>query len=274
MDRSGEPRADRTGITQIALSRAVSQRVRARRASARAALALALAFTSPLAHADLWGYVDEHGRAHFATERLDERYQLFFKGRSTLDVPPTAPGSVRTLETLRSTPLYRRVTASSNVKRFEPLIASQAKRHNLDPALVKAVIAVESAFDPEAISSKGAVGLMQVLPATGERYGVLADARRSVVQRLMDPATNVAVGTRYLRDLLARFAEDLALALAAYNAGEQVVEQYARVPPFPDTQAYVQLVQQFYELYRPPAAPPPAPSTPSRIAIPRPGSAR
>jgi soluble lytic murein transglycosylase-like protein len=136
------------------------------------------------------------------------------------------------------------------------------------------VIAVESAFDPEAISNKGAVGLMQVMPETGERYGIVADARRSVVQRLMDPATNVGVGTRYLRDLLARFANDLSLALAAYNAGEQVVEQYARIPPYPDTQAYVVLVQEFYRLYRPPPAPPAPPATPSRIAIPRAGSAR
>ncbi len=134
---------------------------------------------------------------------------------------------------------------------------------------MKAVIAVESAFDPEAISSKGAVGLMQVLPETGERYGVAGDARRSTAQRLMDPATNVAVGTRYLRDLLARFANDVVLALAAYNAGEQVVGTYARVPPYPETQAYVRLVEDFYQLFRPPPAAPNPPRTPSRIAIPR-----
>jgi soluble lytic murein transglycosylase-like protein len=236
----------------------------------RIVLAVAVALAPALAHADLWGYVDEHGRAHFATERLDDRYRLFFKGRSTLDAPKPGP---RVTETLRSTPLYRRVTASPNVKRFEPLIEAQSKRHNVDPALVKAVIAVESAFDPEAISSKGAVGLMQVMPETGERYGVAGDANRSAVRRLMDPATNIAVGTRYLRDLLERYANDLALALAAYNAGEQAVEQYARVPPFPETQAYVALVQQFYDLYRPPPAIAP-PATPSRIAIPRRDGAR
>lgn len=231
-------------------------------------LAVALAFAPARAHADLWGYVDEQGRAHFATERLDDRYQLFFKGRSTLDAPK--PGA-RVPDTLRASPLYRRVTASPNVKRFEPLIEAQSKRHNVDPALVKAVIAVESGFDPEAISSKGAVGLMQVLPETGERYGVAADANRSVVRRLMDPVTNIAVGTRYLRDLLERYANDL--ALAAYNAGEQAVEQYARVPPFPETQSYVALVQQFYDLYRPPPTIAP-PATPSRIAIPRRDAAR
>jgi soluble lytic murein transglycosylase-like protein len=232
-------------------------------------LALSVAVASNAARADLWGYIDESGRAHFAAERLDERYRLFFKGQSTLDAKPTPTQPAQSLERLRSTPLYQRVVASPNVKRFEPLIESHANKQRLDPALVKAVIAVESAFDPEAISSKGAVGLMQVMPETGERYGVVADARRSAVQRLMDPATNVGVGTRYLRDLLALFANDLALALAAYNAGERAVLRYARVPPFPDTQAYVERVQQFYQLYRP--SPPPAapPATPSRIAIPR-----
>jgi len=232
-------------------------------------VAFAIASSSGLAHADLWGYVDDNGRAQFATERLDERYQLFFKGRSTLEARLAAPGDASSLDKLRATALYQRVAASPNVKRFEPLIESHANQQRLDPALVKAVIAVESAFDPEAISSKGAVGLMQVMPDTGERYGIVADARRSVVQRLMDPATNVRVGTRYLRDLLALFANDLALALAAYNAGEGIVLQYARVPPFPDTLAYVERVQQFYELYRPAPAPPPPPATPSRIAIPR-----
>jgi soluble lytic murein transglycosylase-like protein len=230
------------------------------------ALALAVALAASRARADLWGYVDQDGHAHFATQKVDDRYQLFFKGRSTLDAAKPAR---RVPDALAATPLYQRVTASPNVKRFEPLIETHAKRQNLDPALVKALIAVESAFDPEAISSKGAVGLMQVLPETGERYGVVGDKTRSAVSRLMDPATNVAVGTRYLRDLLARYANDLPRALAAYNAGEQAVEQYARVPPFAETQAYVALVQQFYELYRePPAIAPPA--TPSRIAIPRP----
>ncbi len=233
------------------------------------ALAVVVASASELARADLWGYVDDSGHARFATERLDERYRLFFKGRSTLEPAAPSRDGAQPLDALRSTALYQRVAASPNVKRFESLIESHANQQRLDPALVKAVIAVESAFDPEAISSKGAVGLMQVMPETGERYGVVADARRSIVQRLMDPATNVGVGTRYLRDLLALFANDLALALAAYNAGEQVVLQYARVPPFPDTQAYVGRVQQFYELYRPPPPAPAPPATPSRIAIPR-----
>jgi soluble lytic murein transglycosylase-like protein len=240
----------------------------------RVAIAALVVLAPQPAAADLWGYVDEQGRSHFATERADERYRLFFKGRTTLDAPRAPPGGAA-IERLRSTPLYQRVNATPNVERFTPLIESHAKRQRLDPALVKAVIAVESAFDPAAVSNKGAIGLMQVMPETGERYGIAADGARSIVERLMDPATNVGVGTRYLRDLLARFAGDVALALAAYNAGEQAVDAYAgRVPPYPETRAYVRLVQDFYELFRPPPPPLPPPATPSRIAIPRPSTPR
>jgi len=214
--------------------------------------------TSPQAHADLWGYVDENGVSHFATEKRDDRYTLFFKGRSSLDPPPPAPAPAAGTA-LQDTRLYQRVANHPNLLRYAPLIDELARVHALDPALVKAIIAVESGFEPSAVSPKGAVGLMQVIPATGMRYGLAADRHRTVEQKLADPATNLRIGTRYLRDLLARFANDLTLALAAYNAGEGAVERYGnRVPPFPETQEYVRLVQQFHLLYRPPP-PPPAP---------------
>ncbi len=128
-------------------------------------------------------------------------------------------------------------------------------------------MAVESAFDPGAVSDKGAVGLMQVMPQTGERYGVTGDARRSTAQKLLDPATNLRIGTRYLRDLLARFTDDLTLALAAYNAGEATVATHDnRVPPFAETRGYVTLVQRLYALYRPA---PDGPAAPVRIVKPR-----
>ena len=134
----------------------------------------------------------------------------------------------------------------------------------MDVALVKALIAVESAFEPGAISTKGALGLMQVMPDTGMRYGVAADRKRTLEQKLLDPDINLRIGTTYLRDLLALYANDLSLALAAYNAGEQAVAHYAnRIPPYPETQEYVKLVQQFYELYRPA----PQPQKPARILV-------
>ncbi len=218
------------------------------------------------AHADLWVFRDETGKTHFARTQIDSRYQLFYKGDTNLDVPPSPapvpPDFDGAAEIIRN-----RVSGHPNVARFTPLIEQQARARGLDPALVKAVVAVESAFDPQAISPKGAVGLMQVIPATAQRYGVDHDAKRTIEQKLMDPATNVRVGTRYLADLMKRFENDVTLVRAGYNAGEHAVERYdRRVPPYRETQAYVVLVQQFRDLYTPP--PPPLPK-PSRVIIPR-----
>lgn len=221
--------------------------------------------------ADIWGYVDEAGKPHIAMERRDDRYQLFFKGGIRVDPPDAqevaAALAARSQEEFRGTPLFRRLANQPNAARFESLIQQFATLHRVDPALVKAVIAVESAFEPEAVSPKGALGLMQIIPETGERYGIVGDRRRTAVQKLLDPATNVRIGVRHLHGLLELFAQDLDLALAAYNAGEQAVERYQRtVPPFPETRAYVKLVQQFYAIYRPPPVAP-APR-PARIVIP------
>lgn len=217
-------------------------------------IALAL-FAAGTARADLWAYVDEQGRSHLANRQVDARYKLFFKGETTLDAPnPGAGERARAAEALTGTALLARATNPLVAKPYEAMIVSHARANGLDPALVKAVVAVESAFEPHAVSAKGAVGLMQVLPQTGERYGLADDARRSVTQQLFDPRTNLRIGTRYLRDLLARFANDLSLALAAYNAGEGAVAMHAnRVPPFAETRDYVKLVQQVYALYRPDA---------------------
>ncbi len=227
-----------------------------------AALAAALAACAG-AHADVWGYVDENGRPHVATRKLDERYQLFYRGRSSADAAPAVPPIDAQFE---ASAIFRRVDGHPNVARYEPLLARFAREHGLDLALVKAVVAVESAYEPDAVSAKGAIGLMQVIPDTALRYGVTGDARRTVAQKLRDPAINVSIGTRYLRDLLALFADDLTLALAAYNAGEGAVQRFDnRVPPFPETQAFVKLVDQFYALYKPP----PAPQAPARITVPK-----
>jgi soluble lytic murein transglycosylase-like protein len=231
-------------------------------------IAIASALCLGNARANLWGYLDEQGAAHFATEKLDERYQLFFKGETNVDAAARAKAAAPPAgEDFSRSRMYQYVTKHPNVAKFAPLIERDAKLNGLDPALVKAVIAVESAFDPAAISPKGALGLMQLTPDTGARYGVVADKGRSAEQKLLDPAINLSIGTRYLRDLLVLFANDLGLALAAYNAGENTVQYYKQsIPPFPETQEYVKLVRQFYALYRPPPAVPPAPA---RVMIPR-----
>jgi soluble lytic murein transglycosylase-like protein len=229
--------------------------------------ALAVGVSVP-ACADIWGYVDETGTARISTRQLDERYQLFFKGGTRVDAPDAATvAATQAHAAFEGLPATRRVMDHRNAERFQPLIDRHAVLQQVDPALVKAIIAVESSFEPDAVSPKGAIGLMQIIPETGERYGVVADARRSVEQKLRDPAINLSVGTRYLRDLLALFADDIELALAAYNAGEQTVERYGNViPPFAETRAYVKRVRQFHSSYRPPP-----PGLPSQLRVVIPG---
>ena len=228
-------------------------------AVARWLLIAALALHAAWARAELWGYIDDQGVSHFAPRKLDERYQLFFKGGTSLDPVPVDPSLRAAQEALLRTPLYRRVVDHPNVRRYAALIERQARAGAVDPALVKAVIAVESGFEPAAVSPKGALGLMQVLPETGARYGLTDDRRSTVAQKLLDPTTNVRIGARYLHDLLEIFDHDLALALAAYNAGEQAVRQSGnRIPPFAETRDYVVLVRQFQALYQPPQAAPAA----------------
>lgn len=137
-------------------------------------------------------------------------------------------------------------------QRFSGLIETAARDAALDPALVHAVIAVESGYNPEARSAKGAIGLMQVLPETASRYGV-ADPASS-------PEANLRAGTRYLRHLMRLFDDRLELVLAAYNAGEHAVLRHGnRIPPYRETQQYVPAVMARYLEWREPA-PPAAPA--------------
>lgn len=123
------------------------------------------------------------------------------------------------------------------VTRYSAEIGQAAERYGVDARLVEAVISVESAFDPWAVSREGAQGLMQLMPRTAAVLGV---------RDSFNPRQNIAGGVRYLRALLNRYNGDLALALAAYNAGPHVVEWYRGVPPYPETQQYVKRVLERY----------------------------
>lgn len=215
---------------------------------------LLMLVASGFAHADVYGYVDAAGVTHLATEKLDSHYRLFLKSdASTVQSQGAAPAPSN--EALMKTRLFKRLVDHPNIARYEPLIRAAAVRNGIDPQLVKAVIAVESGFEPGAVSDKGAIGLIQVLPATGERYGLKADRKKSVAAKLADPKINLSIGTRYLADLRAMFAAQPQLALAAYNAGENSVVRFGRtIPPFPETQAYVKLVEQFHAFYQPVAS--------------------
>jgi len=124
------------------------------------------------------------------------------------------------------------------------LIYEAARRHQINPELVVAVIRAESGFDARAVSNKGARGLMQLMPATGSRFGLRT-------AELYDPAKNVDAGVRYLRWLADRFDDDLARILAGYNAGEGAVDRYGGVPPYRETQGYIRRIYSFLGLEPP-----------------------
>ena len=220
---------------------------------------VALLFLSAPARADVWAFIDEQGAAHFAAEPIDSRYQLFFRGAS----PQPGEGAASTARPVTVPTAQPKLVAFFEVapgfRSVKHLLREAAVSHDVDYELLKALIATESGFDAGAVSPKGAVGLMQVMPATAARYGVSADRRASIEQKLADPATNIGAGTRYLSYLIRLFPGQLELALAAYNAGEGAVQRAGnRVPNYRETQNYVSTVMQLYSLLKPPASLPSA----------------
>jgi|Deesub1362A_J573_1020465.scaffolds.fasta_scaffold00042_67 soluble lytic murein transglycosylase len=171
------------------------------------------------AKGDIYRYVDPNGVVHFTNVPTSPKYRLYIRERRHRLI---WDGGRRAL-------------------RFDPLIRRTALQYGVDPLLVKAVIKVESDFDPWAVSHKGAKGLMQLMPET---------ARHFRVRDPFDPVENVRAGVHYLKGLLALFRGELKLAIAAYNAGKEAVFQYGGVPPYAETQDYVRKVLAYYDLLR------------------------
>ncbi len=163
---------------------------------------------------------------------LGGTYRLQLRG-GTVEVPAEQVVAIEPEEIFTPAPAM-----DVSKEPFGDLITAAAKRYSVDADLITSVIAAESNFDPKAISRRNARGLMQLLPVTAASLGV---------KNIFDPQENIDAGTRYLRDLLQVYKNDLGLTLAAYNAGPDRVQRYGRVPPFAETISYVRRVKQTYE---------------------------
>jgi hypothetical protein len=180
------------------------------------------------AYGGIYYYVDAGGSVHYTNVPSDRRYVLLLSEDGDRDGQRRSTGNVPADVTHRGAPYFG-------------LIDEAARRAEVPAALLRAVVAVESAFDPRAVSRKGAQGLMQLRPGTAARYGV---------RRPFDPADNLRGGASYISDLLRRYDDDMELALAAYNAGEEAVDRYGRtIPPFVETRLYVPAVLDLYRKF-------------------------
>ena len=223
-------------------------------------LALTMGMAVPaLAQQEVWGYIDAKGNTHFADRKVDPRYVLYFKGNQPPRLAANKPAGLVTGRAMLGSglvPLDARAQAtgtrlaalSHSQHGLSQLIQREAKRQGVDYALVKSVVAAESGFNTQAQSSAGAVGLMQIMPATARDLGLQSDASGTVEQKLVDPATNIRLGTRYLKYLSKKYPGRLDLVLAAYNAGHGAVQRAGnRVPRIPETQNYVRKVTATYK---------------------------
>jgi len=169
----------------------------------------------PSAVADIYGYVDRDGY-HFTNLPNDRRYKLWFREQRIVS------------------PYY-------GAKHSEPHIQKASQKYGVEPNLIKAIIKVESNFNPYAVSPAGALGIMQLMPGTATEMGVF---------NVFDIEENIHGGTKHLRNLLKMFNGDILLSLAAYNIGEKTVRKWRGVPPVEETQRFVREVLQWFQVYR------------------------
>lgn len=202
-----------------------------------AALSLLLA-TAGVAHAELWGFVDAYGVAHFAPRALDARYRLVHADDATAG--PRVPGKRDGADALLTW-----MEIAPEAKSLVPWVREAARTHGVDAELLTAIIAVESGFRRDAVSPRGAIGLMQITAVTGDRYATATERRQPAAERLRDARTNIHTGARMLADLTRRYGH-IELALAAWNAGEGTVRRAGGLPRLAETRAHVHLVLELY----------------------------
>ena len=189
-------------------------------------IATLLAASGAAAHSQIYTYVDADGLRHYTDVPDDNRYRLLILSPRDR----TASGDRYDAMLL------------ARAGQYDSIIEKAATSASVEPNLLRAVIVVESGFNSRAVSKRGAVGLMQLMPATATRFGV---------SNPYDPLQNVHAGARYLKFLIDRFGQDVRLALAAYNAGEEAVDRNGgQIPPFSETMAYVPRVMKIYQMLR------------------------
>lgn len=179
---------------------------------------LILVLVAPVpASADIYMYRDPDGVMHFTNTPSSPEYRIYVRTRKP------------------------RFYSPANINKFDRIIKAAARRHGVEFPLLKAIIQAESSFNPQAVSKKGARGLMQIMP---QNYTALN------IKDPFDPQQNIMGGTRYFRELYDRYNGKLALTLSAYNAGPTAVDRYQRIPPFPETERYVEKVMRYYRHYK------------------------
>ena len=166
---------------------------------------------------DIYMYIDSKGIVHFTNAPTSTDYKLYMKERK------------------------QRIQQAINTKKYDDIIKKAQNKYGVEFSLIKAVIQVESGFNPKAVSKKGAKGLMQIMPG---------NYKNLLVKDPFNPSENIMGGTLYLQRLLKRYKYKLPLALAAYNAGPQAVDKYKRIPPYEETQNYVRKVMETYSRYK------------------------
>ncbi len=172
---------------------------------------------------DIYRYIDAEGVVHFTNAPATKQYTLYLR------------------EKKQTRAQARTKTFKAGPEIYDKIIVKAARAFGVDHALIKAVIHAESSFNPNAVSRKGARGLMQIMPQN--------DALLNI-SNPFDPSQNIMGGTQYLKRMLIRYNEKIALALAAYNAGPSAVDKYKRIPPYEETQIYVQRVMSLYSQYK------------------------